>query len=234
MMESFGEFCTDHKAFINKTIKDFMGIYYYSQIWQFTYWRGYKAFKYPMDMWIIQEIIQDTKPCLIIETGVMHGGSTLFLADMLELQKKGTVLAIENNMRKDLPEHPRITYINGDCLSDEVISQVKGIIKPESSVMVILDSAHFKYHVSKEINLYSQFVTPGCYLIVDDTCISGHPVRSVITVEGEEKEINPGPYEAVMEFLSANKDFEIDFKREKFFITTNPRGFLRKKVVINA
>ncbi len=34
--------------------------------------------------------------------------------------------------------------------------------------------------------------------------------------------------EALDEFLSENKNFVIDKEREKFFVTFNPRGYLKK------
>ena len=35
--------------------------------------------------------------------------------------------------------------------------------------------------------------------------------------------------EALEEFLAETDEFEIDPAREKFFLTYNPRGFLRKR-----
>jgi cephalosporin hydroxylase len=74
--------------------------------------------------------------------------------------------------------------------------------------------------VIEELRAYGPLVTPGEYLIVEDTNINGHPVAP---------QFGPGPMEAVDEFLAANDDFYIDDEREKFFMTFNPRGFLRRK-----
>lgn len=38
----------------------------------------------------------------------------------------------------------------------------------------------------------------------------------------------PGPMEAVEEFLIENIDFVVDKSNEKFFFTSNPRGYLKK------
>ena len=65
-----------------------------------------------------------------------------------------------------------------------------------------------------ELRAYSPLVSPGSYLIVEDTNVNGHPALP---------EHGPGPMEAVEEFL------EVDVAREKFFLTFNPRGFLRRR-----
>jgi cephalosporin hydroxylase len=63
-------------------------------------------------------------------------------------------------------------------------------------------------------------VSPGGYLIVEDTNVNGHPVLP---------EHGPGPLEALEAFFAETDEFEVDATREKFFLTFNPRGFLRKK-----
>jgi cephalosporin hydroxylase len=87
-------------------------------------------------------------------------------------------------------------------------------------VLVILDSDHSRDHVLDELRIYSRWVTPGSYLIVEDTNVNDHPALP---------EHGPGPMEALEEFLAETDEFEIDAPREKFFLTFNPRGFLRKR-----
>lgn len=41
-------------------------------------------------------------------------------------------------------------------------------------------------------------------------------------------DFGPGPFEAIHEFLKDNKDFVIDREIEKFYVTFNPDGYLRK------
>jgi cephalosporin hydroxylase len=62
-------------------------------------------------------------------------------------------------------------------------------------------------------------VSVGNYLIVEDTNINGHPV---------EQHFGSGPMEAVETFLHENKNFVVDQEREKFFLTFNPKGYLRR------
>ena len=46
---------------------------------------GRPIIQYPQDMIAIQEIIWETKPDLIIETGIAHGGSLIMSASMLAI-----------------------------------------------------------------------------------------------------------------------------------------------------
>jgi cephalosporin hydroxylase len=56
-------------------------------------------------------------------------------------------------------------------------------------------------------------------LIVEDTNINGHPAF---------RNFGPGPMEALEEFLGQNSDFVPDRNREKFLMTHNPKGYLRR------
>ena len=62
-------------------------------------------------------------------------------------------------------------------------------------------------------------MTRGCYLVVEDTNVNGHPV-----VPG----FGPGPMEALTDFLSGTDAFEVDGSREKLMLTFNPSGYLRR------
>ena len=84
-------------------------------------------------------------------------------------------------------------------------------------ILVILDSDHSQAHVEAELAAYAPLVPVGCYLIVEDSNIG--QIR---------KDLMPGPLEAVETFLAQTNEFEIDREREKFLITFNPSGYLRR------
>lgn len=209
---------------LEKEIVDqFHKLYYDSHIfgktWGATFWLGIPTLKCPLDLWIYQEIIFEVKPNVIIECGTASGGSALFLASICDLVDNGRVISIDIEGREGRPKHKRIKYLLGSSTSKEIVGKVSNLIKGGDKVMVILDSDHHKEHVLNELRIYSKFVTKGNYLIVEDTNLNGHPVNP---------NFGPGPMEAVEDFLKENKDFIVDRKREKFYLTFNQKGYLRK------
>jgi cephalosporin hydroxylase len=103
--------------------------------------------------------------------------------------------------------------------SEEAISQIRDHLRGGDRVLAILDSDHSMPHVRSELGIYSHLVTPGSYLIVEDTHVNGHPVAPGY---------GPGPMEAVQDFLRKDQRFVADRSREKFRFTYNPKGYLRK------
>lgn len=187
----------------------------------FLSWLGYEMFKCPLDLWVYQEIIAKQKPDLIVETGTYRGGSALFLATICDLMGHGRVVTvdIDSTLADVRPKHPRITYLTGSSVDPDILLEIAGIAAERT--LVILDSDHHRDHVLAELRAYSRFVQPGGYLVVEDTNINGHPAYD---------SFGPGPWEAVDAFLSEQADFFADRSCERFLMTMNPRGFLRRRV----
>ena len=179
-------------------------------------WFGKPLLKCPNDLLIYQEIIYETKPTLIIETGTHMGGSALFFAHILDLIGQGEVVTIDRLIHPGRPKHPRIRYIAGSSSDQAVIDTIP---LGKDPVLVVLDADHRKAHVLKELDLLAPYVKVGGYLVVEDTNANGHPV---IPDHGD------GPWEALVEWLPQHPEFMVDKSREKLLLTFNPGGFLRR------
>lgn len=197
-----------------------MGAAHRKGTWDNTFWMGVKTEKCPLDLWVYQEILFGLKPELIIETGTRHGGSAMFLSSMCDLLNVGQVVTIDIRQPDPAPPHPRLTYLHGSSTDPEIVGKVRAMAEGKSRVMVILDSDHRAEHVLEELRTYHPLVSPGSYLIVEDTNINGHPVLP---------NFGPGPMEALMQFLQENPDFEQDARGERHLLTFNPAGYLRRK-----
>ncbi len=204
-------------------VNSFHSVYYRTAI-QNTWYHGIQILKCPLDLWVYQEILTETPVDLIIETGTHHGGSALYLAHICDRLDRGRIISVDINDNPDRPVHPRIEYRIDSSTSAETFQAVQEVQEAASGwqrTMFIFDSDHSREHVLREMLLYADLVTPGSYMIVEDGNINGHPVYV---------DFGPGPQEAIEEFLPQRNDFTIDKSREKFLITMNPNGYLRRNV----
>jgi len=216
------EYQLDGPDGVRGAVDRFHYLYYHraDRTWAATRWLGVPVAKCPLDLWIYQELLAELRPDVIVETGTYRGGSALYFASLCDLLDHGRIYTVDVEADPDWPQHPRIEYLTGSSTSPAVLADLRARIAPHESVLVVLDSDHARDHVLAELEAYRDVVTPGSYLIVEDTNVNGHPV-----FPGH----GPGPWEAVEEFLGRAPEFVADRERERLFLTFNPRGFLRRR-----
>jgi len=199
----------------------FHKLYYYrrAQTWRNTRWLGIDVLKCPLDLWVYQELLHEVQPDWIIETGTAFGGSASYLASLCDVLGRGQVLTIDPREREGRPQHPRIHYLRGLSTDPEILQRVASTTSGARAVFVLLDSDHSYANVLAELRAYHGFVTLGSYCVVEDGNVGGHPVA---------REFGAGPLEAVRTFLAETDAFEVDRAREKFYLTFNPSGYLRR------
>jgi cephalosporin hydroxylase len=117
--------------------------FYASNAWTKAAWLGTQTLKNPLDLWVYQEIMAETRPELIVETGTWRGGSALYLATVCDLLGVGEVVTIDvEPMRDDYPQHPRITYLAGRSSTDPEVVQEVATRAGGRRTLVLLDSDH--------------------------------------------------------------------------------------------
>lgn len=192
--------------------------------WRRNEWLGILTEQNPNDVWITQEIIVETRPDIIIETGTLCGGSAALWSMILEqVNPNGRVITIDimdqAQQARELPiVQKHVDFLHGSSTATGIVDDVKNRAKGKK-VLVILDSAHNKQHVLNELAAYAPLVTVGSYLIVQDTNLNGNPVSPTF---------GPGPMEALEEFLATNHDFVPDTERERLMFTMHPKGYLKR------
>lgn len=213
-------------------------------------WMGRPAIQFPNDPWALQEIIWITRPDLIIEAGVAHGGSIIFSASMLAMldlcdaiesgtasinpaQSNRKVLGLDIDIRAHnraaIENHPmssRIQLIQGSSVSPAVVEQVREIASGYRRVLVCLDSNHTHEHVLGELEAYAPLVSPGSYCIVYDTLVEDMPEDSFPDRPWRK---GNSPKSAVFEYLKSHPEFEIDKSIDhKLQISVAPDGYLKR------
>jgi len=206
-------------------------------------WLGRPIIQYPQDIVALQEIVSSTKPNLIIETGIAHGGSLVLSASLLCLldvmeginprqstrKVIGVDIEIRPHNRKALDEHPlrfKMDLIEGSSIDPETVRQVRKRLDGVDRVLVALDSNHTGEHVLAELNAYADLVTVGSYCIVFDTVIDELPDG---TFSDRPWSTTNNPKTAVREWLKSHPEFEVDVGIDnKLLISVAPEGYLKR------
>ncbi|MEK8021805.1 MAG: CmcI family methyltransferase [Candidatus Parabeggiatoa sp.] len=186
--------------------------WYSKQVYTFS-WLGRPIIQLPEDMIRIQEVIYKSKPDVIIETGVAHGGSLIFYASLCKLIGKGRVIGVDVEIRphnrKAIEAHelfPYITLIEGSSIDTQIVNQVKSLVKTNETVLIMLDSNHTKEHVLGELNAYAELVSPASYIVVADGIMKdlvGSPRTHPDWAWNN-------PYEAAQAFLKNHPEFVLE------------------------
>ncbi len=201
-------------------------------------WLGRPIIQLPEDMVRIQELIFRTKPDVIIETGVAHGGSLIFYAGLCKAMDHGRVIGVDIEIRphnrKAIEEHflfPYITLVEGSSIEEETVSTVRRQIKAGESVLVILDACHTKDHVLEELRAYGPLVSTGSYIVAADGIM-----EEVVGAPRTQDDWSwNNPRQAALAFVQENPDFAIEQPPFPFNegeitepVTYWPDGFLRR------
>ena len=165
-------------------------------------------------------IINEVKPDLIIEVGTNHGGTALYMSDMLDLIGKGEIHTIdvtEYPMDERVINNKRIKRFLGGYQAYD-LKNCEGYEK----ILVIDDGSHLYEHTLEILQKFQDVVTPDSYFIVED----GALIHIGLT-----KDYGGGPVRAIEEFLQTNDNYIIDRNWCDFFgknATFNTNGFLKK------
>jgi cephalosporin hydroxylase len=206
-------------------------------IYTFT-WLGRPIIQLPEDMFRIQEVIYKIKPDVIIETGIAHGGSSIFYASLCKAIGRGRVISIDIEIRphnrKAIEKHELfeyVTLVEGNSIDEQIVNRVKSMVKPGERVFIVLDSNHSKQHVLDELNAYSDLVTVDAYIVACDG-IMGSLVGAPRS--NEDWSWN-NPKAAAEEFVKTHNNFIIEEPQFGFNegliterVTYWPNAFIRR------
>jgi cephalosporin hydroxylase len=115
-----------------------------------------------------------------------------------------------------------VRYIKGDSTDPATVGWVAKRVAGRRC-MVVLDSDHSAEHVAREIYAYAPMVTPGCYLVVEDT-IFGYAPQAIrdLHIPGQQG----SPLDAVAQCLVDSDLFSRDIAVERMSPTSHhPAGW---------
>ena len=205
-------------AHLDMTLREWIERYQREIVFERVQYRGVLAWKNVLDLWIYQEIIWEVGVEVVIEIGARHGGTTLWLSDLLRTFRgeSGTVISIDL-LRPSLQLPANVHFIAGNSIAPETLAEARSVCRGRKA-LVIADGNHAAHHVLEEMRLYGPLVLVGSYFIAED---------GIVDVM-EWKEHVPGPFVAAQQFASETDEFVIDQSREKFLLSYAPGGFLKR------
>ena len=211
----------------------------WSQKYSHTFtWLGRPIIQLPEDIIRIQELIYRVQPDVIVETGVAHGGSLVLYASLCKLMGKGRVIGLDIEIRPHnraaIEAHELfglITLLEGSSIDPSIVAEVKTMVRPGDTVLVMLDSNHTKQHVLAELEQYSPLVSPGSYIVAADGIM-----ESLVGAPRSNDDWGwNNPKAAAEEFVRSHVDFVIEEPSFAFNegevverITYWPRAFIRR------
>jgi cephalosporin hydroxylase len=184
-------------------------------------WLGKPIWQNPLDAWMMQQAICDDDVDLVVECGTNRGGSAYYMASIFDLLGRGHVITIDVATYHDL-DHDRVDFLLGSSTDPAIVDDVFARVasRAPEQVMVVLDSDHSAAHVRQELELYSELIKPGGYVMVQDGCVDELDRFA---------DLRPGPLVALEEFVRAHPEFEVDEDRSSALLFCHsPRGWLRR------
>lgn len=208
--------------------QELMKLFHETPIWRSFRFHAIQIEKSPLDLWSMQDAIQEIRPDFIVETGTFRGGSALFWANALNglgLTASRVLTVDISNYNQDASLDPLwakyVEFMQGSSTDPEIVARIAARVRGRKT-LITLDSDHAAPHVLRELRMYSSLVSRGSYIVVEDTEMDGVPTYP---------ESFPGPLAAVTQFLAegGDKEFAPDASREQMGITYNPGGWLRRR-----
>lgn len=211
----------EYAAAFQMTLREWLLRHQKEIVFEQCSWMGVRTVKNPLDAWIYQEIMFEVQPDVLVEIGSYVGGGTLYFAHLMDTLGKGQVISVDIDRTHYKVAHDRIVTVTGDSSSEEVVSEVARLCEGKR-VLVMHDGDHSKDQVLRDLAAYSKLVSVGSYLIVEDGVVDLFEPDDGLGLRGD------GPLAAVEEFLKHNPDFVVDAQRERYVLTYNPKGFLKR------
>eukprot|EP00755_Sulcionema_specki_P034228 Sspe_Gene.20980::Locus_7787_Transcript_2_2_Confidence_0.750_Length_1519::g.20980::m.20980 len=217
------------------------------QRFSFGNWLGVICQQDPMDAFAIQDMLWRVKPDLIIEVGTNNGGGAVFYASIMSFYNpKGKVLTLDlkpvnqswmSGPNKDNcqgcitgDKHPLwtdsgiIEFIKGDITTRPIQEKVEEYVKKAKTVLVVEDASHRYPDTLRRMEVIYKYVTPGSYMLVQDTKMD----RFVSRLRKKYGGLKFGPMRSVDEFIREHKGWQIDRSFEYYIYSQHHRGFLKR------
>ena len=213
---------------LEQAIQAYQDEYEHRHVHQLQRFLGVRFGQNPNDQQIISEILYDVKPDLIVETGTNSGGSAVWMVSMMSMINPSCKVITADvkhpdewaahwnkgqraaEMASTKPQWKNVEFFRGFSTSAGFVNRVAELAASARRVLVVLDSDHSTQNVKAELNALNRFVTPGSYIIAEDSYSTKTPMP------------------AIKEFLASHPEFTTDTGRHYLMFSQHRGGYLRR------
>ena len=146
-------------------------------------WRGTPLMKNVFDFAMYPMLLAEIRPRTVLEIGSGMGASAAWFAhNLAACGIEGRVHSVDRV--KPLAEHPGVTFRQGDCSQPDRLFGAD-LLRAEPHPWLVVEDAH--YNVGAVLEHFHSFLTPGDYLVVEDSDVKREIIRTFIAA-------HPGGY----------------------------------------
>lgn len=178
-------------------------------------WNGVPVIRWPDDIVLLQELVWQHKPSLMIETGVARGGSVVMAASLMAASGlRPDVLGIDISILSHTIHavngsiwSTAIELLEADSAGSEAASVVRRRVESLANgdiVILTLDSDHSESHVLSELNILAPLLPVGSLILVADTIVEDLPDNLLVNRPWGR---GNSPLSAVRKFLASQSDY---------------------------
>ncbi|MBI4892291.1 MAG: hypothetical protein HY821_16820 [Acidobacteria bacterium] len=188
--------------------------------WNSTRFLGIPVGRNPLDLWMLQQLIYEVRPEYVIAADSGEGGEALYLAQALRgVQPGGKVLAVGAGAPPAAASALALWKEMVEFIRDSPAQPAAATLAARAGgarTLVVLSAGPALGDLAGALARYSPLVSPGSYLIVEDTArnaVFGAVVRSFLA-------------------SAAAAEFQPDRRRDAFLLSFNSGGWLRRNTAV--
>ena len=119
---------------------------------------GRPMIKFPEDLCAYERFMWQMRANSVIELGVAHGGSTLWLRDRLQALGGGLIVAVDIGRNPNLPDD--IRFVQADILDPQLPDVVESLLPEGARPFIIEDTAHTYETTTAALEGFHRLIPP--------------------------------------------------------------------------
>jgi len=203
-------------------------------LWMMEKWHGVTFMQNPNDAIVLQQLIWDQKPELLIEIGTHAGGSALFYSDIMQKYEAKPGATHLFTMDPGLPQldpkvfdkkaYPNVEFMQGLSHDPKILKRAYELHAKYPNTLLIHDGDHSLEGVLRDLELYDPLIPVGSYMVVQDTALDR------MSDKGSAGGMAGGAYQGVAAFLQGKGAgrYVIDKRYEFMLFSVHHNGWLKK------